>query len=142
MKNIPDISWIGCMHEGIPVATENLDACIKFYLEVLGLKLLARPKTLDQFGPGAWLGDEDNTVQFHLIANDKISLPGKEVQIDPMSRHTSWKIKDVDAFRDRLSALEIEFKEITGLLGTPQIFVLDPQGFTWEFQGSSYRDSF
>ena len=60
MKNIPDISWIGCMHEGIPVATENLDACIKFYLEVLGLKLLERPKTLDQFGPGAWLGDEDN----------------------------------------------------------------------------------
>ena len=135
MKNIPDISWIGCMHEGIPVATENLDTCIKFYLEVLGLKLLARPKTLDQFGPGAWLGDEDNTVQFHLIANDKISLPGKEVQIDPMSRHTSWKIKDVDAFRDRLSTLKIEFKEITGLLGTPQIFVLDPQGFTWEFQG-------
>ena len=141
MKNIPDISWIGCMHEGIPVATEKLDACINFYLEVLGLKLLARPKTLDQFGPGAWLGDEDNTVQFHLIANDKISLPGKEVQIDPMSRHTSWKIKDVDAFRDRLSTLKIEFKEITGLLGTPQIFVLDPQGFTWEFQGSSYRDS-
>ena len=142
MKNIPEFSWIGCMHEGIPVATENFDACIKFYIEVLGLKLLARPKTLDQFGPGAWLGDEDNTVQFHLIANDKISLPGKEVQIDPMSRHTSWKIKDIDAFRDRLSTLKIEFKEIIGLLGTPQIFVLDPQGFTWEFQGSSYRDSF
>ena len=142
MKNIPDISWIGCMHEGIPVATEKLDACIKFYLEVLDLKLLARPKTLDQFGPGAWLGDEDNTVQFHLIANDETFLPGKEAQIDPMSRHTAWEIKDVDAFRDRLSALKIKFKEITGLLGTPQIFVLDPQGFTWEFQGSSYRDSF
>ena len=135
MKNIPDISWIGCMHEGFPVATENLDACIKFYLEVLGLKLLARPKTLDQFGPGAWLGYEDNTVQFHLIANDKISLPGKEAQIDPMSRHTAWKIKDVDALRDRLSALKIEFTEISSLLGAAQIFVLDPQGFTWEFQG-------
>ena len=134
MKNIPDISWIGCMHEGIPVATENLDACIKFYLEVLGLKLLARPKTLDQFGPGAWLGDEDNTVQFHLIANDEISLPGKETQIDPMSRHTAWKIKDVDALRNRLNYLEVEFKEINSLLGATQIFVLDPQGFTWEFQ--------
>ena len=135
MKNIPDISWIGCMHEGIPVATKNLDACIKFYLEVLGLKLLERPKTLDQFGPGAWLGDDDNTVQFHLIANDKISLPGKGTQIDPMSRHTAWKIKDVDALRNRLSALEIEFTEISSLLGAAQIFVLDPQGFTWEFQG-------
>ena len=142
MKNIPEFSWIGCMHEGIPVATENLDACIKFYTEVLGLNILSRPKTLDEFSPGAWLGDKDDTVQFHLIANDECSIPGGEAQIDPMRRHTAWKIKDVDAFRDRLSALKIEFKEITGLLGTPQIFVLDPQGFTWEFQGSSYRDSF
>ena len=135
MKNAPDISWIGCMHEGIPVATENLDACITFYTEVLGLQLLPRPKTLDQFGPGAWLGDKDNTVQFHLIANDEISLPGKETQIDPMSRHTAWKIKDVEALRDRLRYLEVEFKEINSLLGATQIFVLDPQGFTWEFQG-------
>ena len=142
MKNIPEFSWIGCMHEGIPVATENLDACIKFYTEVLGLNILSRPKTLDEFGPGDWLGDKDDTVQFHLIANDECPIPGKEAQIDPMSRHTAWKIKDVDAFRDRLSALKIEFKEIIGLLGTPQIFVLDPQGFTWEFQGLSYRDSF
>ena len=140
MTNIPEFSWIGCMHEGIPVATKNLDACIKFYTEVLGLNILSRPKTLDEFGPGAWLGDKDDTVQFHLIANDECPIPGKEAQIDPMSRHTAWKIKDVDAFRNRLSALKIEFKEITGLLGTPQIFVLDPQGFTWEFQGSSYRD--
>ena len=41
------------MHEGIPVATENLDACIKFYTEVLGLNILSRPKTLDEFGSGA-----------------------------------------------------------------------------------------
>ena len=135
MKNIPEISWIGCMHEGIPVATENLDVCIKFYKEVLGLKLLERPKTLDQFGPGAWLGDEDNTVQFHLIANDETSLPGEEAKIDPMSRHTAWKIRDVDAFRERLQRLDVEYEEITSLLGTAQIFVIDPQGFTWEFQG-------
>ena len=63
------------------------------------------------------------------------SLPGEEAKIDPMSRHTAWKIRDVDALRDRLSALKIEFKEISSLLGAAQIFVLDPQGFTWEFQG-------
>jgi len=142
MKNIPEFSWIGCMHKGIPVATENLDACIKFYTEVLGLNILSRPKTLDEFRPGAWLGDKDDAVQFHLIANNECSIPGEEAQINPMSRHTAWKIKDVDAFRDRLSSLKIEFKEITGLLGTPQIFALDPQGFTWGFQSSSYRGSF
>ena len=135
MKNIPKFSWIGCMHEGIPVANENLNACIKFYTEVLGLKLLSRPKTLDQFGPGAWLSDEDNIVQIHLIGNDEATIPGKEARTDPTSRHTAWRIKDVDAFRDRLHMLEVEFDEITNLLGRAQIFVLDPQGFTWEFQG-------
>ena len=55
------------MHEGIPVAIDNLDACIKFYTEVLGLELLVRPKALDKSGPGAWLGNEDDTVQFHLM---------------------------------------------------------------------------
>ena len=70
MKNIPKLKWVGSMHEGIPVATDNLDACIKFYPEVLGL--LVRPRTLDKFSPNAWLEDEDNTVQFHLIANDNI----------------------------------------------------------------------
>ena len=28
MKNIPKLKWVGSMHEGIPVATDNLDACI------------------------------------------------------------------------------------------------------------------
>ena len=135
MENIPELTWIGSMHEGIPVSTENLEACIKFYTEVLDLKLLSRPKALDEFGPGAWLGDKFDTVQFHLIANDKTLIPGKDARIEPAGRHTAWRIKDVGAFRDRLRALNVEFEEITSLLGTAQIFVLDPQGHTWEFQG-------
>ena len=51
------------MLEGIPVAIDNLNACIKFYTEVLGLELLVRPKALDKRGPGAWLGDE--MIQFN-----------------------------------------------------------------------------
>jgi len=66
------------MLEGIPEATDNLDASIKFCTEVLGLQLLERPKALDKFGPGAWLGDEDDTVQFLLIANDNTLIPEKE----------------------------------------------------------------
>ena len=77
MKYIPKLKWVGSMHEGIPVATDNLDACIKFYPEVLGLKLLVRPKALDKLGQGAWLGVEDDTVQFHPIANDNTLIPEK-----------------------------------------------------------------
>ena len=137
MKNIPKLKWVGSMHEGIPVATDNLDACIKFYTEVLGLKLLVRPKALDKFGPGAWLGDEDDTVQFHLIANDNTLTPEKGAQIEPAGRHTALEIKDIGALRDRLNALKIEFDETSSLLGRSQVFVLDPQGHTWEFQGST-----
>ena len=135
MKNVPEVTWIGSMHEGIPVASENLEACIKFYTEVLDLRLLSRPKALDEFGPGAWLGDKHDTVQFHLIANDETLVPGKDARIEPAGRHTAWRIKNTEAFCDRLRALNVEFEEITNLLGTAQIFVLDPQGHTWEFQG-------
>ena len=97
------------MHEGIPVATDNLDACINFYTEVLGLKLLARLKALDKFGPGAWLGDEDDRVQFHLIANDNTLIPGKGAQIEPAGRHTALEIRNIGALSDRLNAVKIEF---------------------------------
>ena len=135
MKNIPKLKWVGSMHEGIPVATNNLDACIKFNTEVLGLKLLVRPKALDKFGPGAWL--RDDTVQFHLIANDNTLIPGKGAQIEPAGRHTALKIENIGALRDRLNALKIEFEETSSLLGKSKVFVLDPQGHTWEFQGST-----
>ena len=109
MKNIPKLKWVGSMHEGIPVATDNLDACIKFYPEVLGLKLLVRPGDLDKFGPGALLGDEDDTVQFHLIANDNTFIPGKGAQIEPAGRHTALEIRNIGALGDRLNAVKIEF---------------------------------
>ena len=109
MKNIPKLKWVGSMHEGIPVATENLDACIKFYPEVLGLKLLVRPTALDKFGPGAWLGDEEDTVQFHLIAHDNTLIPGKGAQIEPAGRHTALEIRNIGALSDRLNAVKIEF---------------------------------
>jgi catechol 2,3-dioxygenase-like lactoylglutathione lyase family enzyme len=95
------------MHEGIPVAIDNLDACINFYTEVLGLELLLRPKTLDKCGPGAWLGDEDDTVQFHLMTNDNTLISGKGAQIEPTVSHTALEIMDIGALRDRLNLLKI-----------------------------------
>ena len=44
MKNIPKLKWVSSTHEDIPVATDNLDASIKLYTEVLDLKLRVRPK--------------------------------------------------------------------------------------------------
>ncbi len=133
--NAPTLEFSGAIHEGIPVASERLDVCIKFYSEVLGLKTIPRPKALDDLGRGAWLTDADEKVQFHLIANDSTLRPGPDAKVEPAGRHTAWRIKDIDAFRARMSALGVEFSELSGLIGEAQLFVVDPEGHTWEFQG-------
>jgi catechol 2,3-dioxygenase-like lactoylglutathione lyase family enzyme len=132
---VPALEFTGMIHEGVPCAVENLDACVKFYTEVFGLKLLPRPKALDDLGPGAWLGDDHDRVQFHLIAKDDELVPGADRGIRPAGRHTAWRIADVEAFRARMTALGVHFEEVGSLIGQAQLFVTDPEGHTWEFQG-------
>ena len=139
--SVPTIGFVGVIHEGVPCARKNLEACVKFYTEVLGLKLLPRPKALDDLVPGAWLGDADNTVQFHLIAKDDELRPGPEAKMAPAGRHTAWRVKDIEAFRARMRALGVPFDEIGSLIGDAQVFVKDPEGHTWEFQGPPSRAS-
>ena len=38
----PSFTFLGSMHEGIPVGHANLDACIKFYTEVLAFTVKPR----------------------------------------------------------------------------------------------------
>jgi len=131
---LPKLSFVGFIHEGVPCRLENLDACIKFYVDVLGLKVLPRPKALDERAPGAWLGDADDTVQFHLIATPHEYLPGATAPISATGRHTAWMVKDLDAFRARMKANGVHYDEVTGLIGGSQLFIKDPEGHTWEFQ--------
>jgi catechol 2,3-dioxygenase-like lactoylglutathione lyase family enzyme len=132
--DVPKLSFIGVMHEGIPISLKNLDASIRFYIDVLGLHKIPRPKALDDIGPGAWLENEERTVQFHLIGTDEELKPGPDAKIAPAGRHTAWIIKDAEAFRGRMRALSIPFEEIGSLVGRPQLFIKDPEGHTWEFQ--------
>ncbi len=106
---VPSLTYLRSMHEGIPVSHENLDACIKFYTEVLGLKLLKRPKALDDIGRGAWLGDHDDKVQFHLIATERDYKPGPGTKYSATGRHTAWQIADIEAFRKRMEVLGVEY---------------------------------
>jgi catechol 2,3-dioxygenase-like lactoylglutathione lyase family enzyme len=130
----PAIHFVGMLHEGVPVATNDLDACIRFYVEVLGLHTIPRPKALDDLGPGAWLEDTDKTVQFHLIGTDVEQLPLPGCKIAPAGRHTAWIIQDLDAFRTRMKRIGIHYEEVTSLVGRAQLFLQDPAGHTWEFQ--------
>lgn len=132
--DVPALEFIGVIHEGVPCKVSDLPTCIKFYQDVLGLRLLPRPKALDDIGPGAWMGDADNRVQFHLIAKDDEYAPGADAGAHPAGRHTAWMVKDVTVFRARMKALGVEFSEVGGLIGAPQLFLVDPAGHTWEFQ--------
>ena len=133
--DLPAVDFIGFIHEGIPCRRKNLEACIRFYQDVLGLKLLPRPKILDERGvPGAWMGDQANTVQFHLIAKDDEHTPGGEARITPAGRHTAWMVKDLAAFRARMKGLGIYHEEASGIVSGLQLFIKDPEGHTWEFQ--------
>ncbi len=129
MRDLPKPGFLGPIHEGIPVS--NLDAAIRFYTEVLGLKLLPRPNLP---GPGAWLGDEDNTVQFHLIVTEKDYRPGPDAPISATGRHTAWMVKDLNVLRERFQALGIPYEQVSGYIASDQVFVKDPEGHTWEFQ--------
>lgn len=120
--------FLGAIHEGVP--TRNLEAALRFYQDVLGLRLLPRPNFA---AGGAWLGDDRDTVQFHLIVTDDY-VPGPDAKISPTGRHTAWRVADLDAFCQRMTALGIEFIEGANL-PTKQILIKDPDGHTWEFQG-------
>lgn len=133
-ENVPKLEFVGAIHEGIPVEPDKLDECIAFYRDVLGLKQIPRPPALDKMGAGAWLTDEQERVQFHLISNSDAVKPGEGAKIEPAGRHTAWRIQDAAAFRARMDSLGVEYGEIGSLIGEPQLFVIDPQGHTWEFQ--------
>ena len=137
-EKLPELKWVGAIHEGVPCKRKDLAACIQFYQEVLGLKLLPRPAKLDEFAgyspSGAWLGDEENKVQFHLIAKDEEWCPGPEAAMSPTGRHTAWMVQDLNAFRARLRELGIQYSQLDGVVASDQVFVKDPAGFTWEFQ--------
>jgi glyoxylase I family protein len=126
---LPAVIFLGPVHEGIPV--RDLEASVKFYTEVLGLKLLPRPQLP---GPGAWLGDVNNTVQFHLIVTEHDYRPGPDAPISATGRHTAWLVQDLDAFRARMRALGVHYREAKGYIASDQVFIKDPEGHTWEFQ--------
>lgn len=133
--DLPAFTFSSAIHEGIPCASERYEACVDFYTRVLGLTQIPRPPALDKIGKGAWFTNEDKSVQFHLIVNDPTLKPGPDAKIEPAGRHTAWRISDVEAFRARMEALGEYYEEIGSLIGEPQLFLRDPEGHTWEFQG-------
>jgi glyoxylase I family protein len=119
------------LHEGFPV--KNAEVSLKFYTEVLGMKVLPRPN----IGPGYWVGTDDKRVEFHIIETDAQYIPGPETQPAAQARHTAWLVDSLEELRQHLDSLGVPYRETKGLVGADQVFIVDPDGHTWEFQEPS-----
>jgi catechol 2,3-dioxygenase-like lactoylglutathione lyase family enzyme len=59
----------------VAIKTNDLDATVKFYTEVLGMKLVHRP----DFGfPGAWIAAGDDIPIIHIYAGGPRSAPRQD----------------------------------------------------------------
>ena len=123
------------------VRTADLEAAVRFYTRVLGLREGFRPAF--NF-PGAWLyngADEADFGVVHLIGVDLDSPQGLLDYLGDKADttgtgaidHLAFIATDVRGFRTRLERDEIAFRERTVPgLGLHQVFFEDPSGVTIE----------
>src|SRR5438105_15406054 len=91
------------LHEGFPV--RDAEVSLKFYTEVLGLKVLPRPN----IGPGYWVGTEDRRVEFHIIETDSQYIPGPGAEPAAQARHTAWMVDSLEHLRLHLDSLGVAY---------------------------------
>jgi catechol 2,3-dioxygenase-like lactoylglutathione lyase family enzyme len=114
----------------VAIKTNDLDATVKFYTEVLGMKLVHRP----DFGfPGAWIAAGDDVPIIHIYAGGPALLDGKTPYGTAALDHVSLTIKGWDECLERVKRLGYDWRAAI-VPGTSlwQIFVHDPSGVMME----------
>ena len=122
------------------VRTASVETSVRFYVDILGLKVGYRPPL--EF-PGAWLYQGDDAADYgvvHLIGTggDPAALRtylGDKGSVDGTGAldHLAFMADDFDEFRARLERRQIAFRERTvPTLGLRQLFFSDPSGLTIE----------
>ena len=126
----------------VSIRTADLEACRRFYVEVLGLRVGPRP---DFPFPGLWLygGDDVATGQpvVHVIGVDPADSSGLSGYLGerPAVRgsgavdHVAFAATGLSAMRVRLARLGLAIHErsVPGL-GLRQLFLTDPDGIVVE----------
>jgi catechol 2,3-dioxygenase-like lactoylglutathione lyase family enzyme len=109
-----------------------------FYEQVVGLQPIPRP----DLGPGIWLADASGAPQIHLIVCPE-AVPAPTERPNPRGRHTAFLVEDYDGLKRRFKERNIVWSELPdGPVGLPQLFCLDPDGHTLEFQAAErYGDA-
>src|ERR1044072_2228523 len=74
----------------VAIKTNDLDATVKFYTDVLGIKLVHRP---DFGSPGAWIAAGDSVPIVHIYAGGPALVDGKTPYGTGSLDHVSLTIK-------------------------------------------------
>lgn len=108
----------------VSVLTRDLEASVRFYEEVLGLKAGPRPNI--PF-PGAWLYQEDRAV-VHIMVTDEFDI-GPTAGFD----HIAFNARGVEEYRDRFDRLGLAYRiNYAADVRLTQFFLKDPAGVTIE----------
>ena len=119
---------VALIHDAYPIS--NLDASLRFYVDVMGLKLMPRPQMAFA---GAWLTDDTGRVEIHLFVSDALK-PGAGTKPSNLARHAAYVVDDLDAWRGYLRGQGLPLLERNVSGRAPQVFVTDPDGHTIELQ--------
>lgn len=105
-------------HVNLTVPRAMEEACIAFYLDVLGLKQIEKPPELKARG-GAWFEFPDRT-QLHISLDDTAA---------PLSRrHVCMLTTNLDGARAHLAAHGLAIEDGGTAEGLTRFFVRDPAG--------------
>ncbi|MCD8486530.1 MAG: VOC family protein [Desertifilum sp.] len=124
----------------IAIKTNDLEATVRFYTEILGLRTVPRP----DFGfPGAWLACTTPVGEaiFHLYAGGPaLGSEGIAPQGTAAIDHISLTASGFHGFREKFARHGLEWREFL-VPGTTlwQLFVYDPNGVQLEltFEGQA-----
>jgi len=114
----------------VAIKTNDLDATVKFYTEVLGMELAKRP----DFGfPGAWIAQPNGPPIIHIYAGGPALVDGRTPYGTAALDHVSLNVTGWDDCLARVERLGYDWRaSIVPGMSLWQIFVHDPSGVMME----------
>ena len=118
----------------INLCSKDVPGLDKFYRDVLDLKNIQDDEheqdTDNGYDGGVSFLSDDN-VEFHLATTDLGVGHRTGHAVNPLERgHIAFRTDDIEAFKDRLNALNIPFSDYGtwAMAGWYQVFFQDPEG--------------
>jgi catechol 2,3-dioxygenase-like lactoylglutathione lyase family enzyme len=91
-----------------------------FYGDVLGMRELTPPSTLDRSSL-VWFAAGDGGHEVHLFTEDRLGANSAE-------QHLCLQVDNLDRFRARLAEHDVPVRQATPIPNRPRLFVRDPFG--------------